>query len=771
VTSARTSTAVPPEQTVSSAEGLILAGNPNVGKSVIFGLVTGRYVTVSNYPGTTVEVTRGHASPGGATIPVTDTPGINTLIPQSEDEQVTRDILLEDAAPIVQVGDEKNLPRTLLLALQLAEAGRRFVLCLNMADEAEGLGISTDIEGLSARLGVEVIRTVATHRRGTARILPAAARARSSGFRVTYDPRIETAISGIEPLLPDSGLSRRSLALMLLAGDASLTLWLRQWLLEEKIARIEEIRLDLARQFPRSLPWMINAQRLRSARALASEVTRARPHAAGRLAEILGAATMHSLWGVPVLLAVLCAMYLFVGVFGAGIAVEFLESTLFGKELASLQLEISPDGVATTFAASQGRERQFRVPPARPGAAPRVVEVLLVKRDGQMAKDGQPRWEPLRGETVQVFTGESGRAAYSTAGEVAPGVYRALVPEGASRIDLRSWTGWVNPVLYRFFRAHSPWMVLTDFVAGPYGIVTMGATYAVAIILPIVVTFFLAFSFLEDSGYLPRLAVMVNRLFNVMGLNGKAVLPMVLGLGCATMATLTTRILETKKERLIVILLLALGVPCSAQLGVILGMLAGLSWKAALVWTVMVAGVIVLVGFAASKVIPGRGSDFILEIPPLRVPAIGNIVIKTLARVEWYAKEAIPLFLLGTVILFAADRTGALALAERALSPLISGLLDLPSRASEAFIIGFLRRDFGSAGLYRLAEEGLLDPTQILVSLVTVTLFIPCIANFFMIVKEKGVKVALLVAGFIFPFAVTVGGALNFTLRSLGVSL
>jgi ferrous iron transport protein B len=134
-------------------------------------------------------------------------------------------------------------------------------------------------------------------------------------------------------------------------------------------------------------------------------------------------------------------------------------------------------------------------------------------------------------------------------------------------------------------------------------------------------------------------------------------------------------------------------------------------------------------------------------------------------------KEAVPLFLLGTVLLFLADRTGVLLWLEAAVSPVVTGVLSLPSRASEAFIIGFLRRDFGSAGLYALAQDGLLDPVQIVVSLVTVTLFIPCVANFFMIVKERGMKVALLVAAFIFPFAVLVGGVLNFGLRAFKVAL
>src|SRR3989337_347226 len=119
-----------------------------------------------------------------------------------------------------------------------------------------------------------------------------------------------------------------------------------------------------------------------------------------------------------------------------------------------------------------------------------------------------------------------------------------------------------------------PWPIIREFLVGPYGMISMALSYAVAIVLPIVGTFFLGFGILEDSGYLPRLAVMVDRIFKKIGCNGKAVLPMILGLGCDTMATLTTRILETRKERVIVTLLLALGIPCSAQLGVILGMLS-----------------------------------------------------------------------------------------------------------------------------------------------------------------------------------------------------
>jgi ferrous iron transport protein B len=299
----------------------------------------------------------------------------------------------------------------------------------------------------------------------------------------------------------------------------------------------------------------------------------------------------------------------------------------------------------------------------------------------------------------------------------------------------------------------------------------MGLTYALAIVMPIVATFFLAFGFLEDSGYLPRLAIMANRIFRVVGLNGKAVLPMVLGLGCGTMATLTARMLETKKERILVTLLLALGIPCSAQIGVMVGMFAGISFIAVLIWMGVMAGSMILVGLLANRVLPGEKADFILEIPPLRVPTLKNLLVKTLARMEWFLWEAVPLFLFGTAFLFALDQLGFLVVLQKWAEPIVTGFLGLPVKATEAFLLGFLRRDYGAAGLFVLAQEGKLDGTQIVVSLATLTLFIPCLANFFMIIKERGWWQALAMAGFIFPFAILVGGGLNYLLRAWGVSL
>jgi len=647
----------------SSLHKVLLIGNPNVGKSALFGLLTGTYVTVSNYPGTTVEVTYGNAVLNNVRTLVIDTPGVNSLVPMSEDEKVTRDMLLSDRADVVvQVADAKNLRRGLLITLQLAEMAVPFILDLNMDDEARSRGIIIDQEKLSQLLGVEVVKTVAIRRSGIDKLLKGVQHPRPSPVEVRYDKTIEGGIRDIEVLLPEANISRRAIALMVLSGDESLKGWLHANLQDHIVTDIEKIREATQSKFNNSLGYLINQRRMKKADEILGQVLSL--HEAGKgsaMAFNIGKWSMHPVYGLPILFAVLYAVYQFVGVFGAGVAVNFLEKTVFGEYL--------------------------------------------------------------------------------------------------------------NPWSTKIVNAVLPIPFLQELIIGDYGLVTMALTYAIAIVLPIVGFFFIAFSFLEDSGYLPRLAVMVNKVFKIMGLNGKAVLPMILGLGCDTMATLTTRILETKKERILVTLLLALGVPCSAQLGVILGLVAGLSGLATFIWLGTLVAMMLLVGYLAAKIIPGEPSDFVLELPPIRVPQMSNILIKTLARVQWYLKEAVPLFILGTFILFVGHKVGALEAIQKLTDPIVVGFLGLPSRASEAFVIGFLRRDYGAAGLFMLAKEGLLDPVQIVVSLTVMTLFVPCIANFFMMVKERGMKTALYMAAFIFPFAFGVGGALNWILRTFNVSL
>lgn len=308
---------------------------------------------------------------------------------------------------------------------------------------------------------------------------------------------------------------------------------------------------------------------------------------------------------------------------------------------------------------------------------------------------------------------------------------------------------------------------LQDLLVGPYGLVSMALTYSLALILPVVTTFFLAFGVLEDSGYFPRLSVMANRSFTRMGLSGQAVLPMILGLSCDTMATVTTRVLETRKERVLATLLLALGVPCSAQLAVLLAMSAAISPWVTLSVLGIVALQMLIVGRVASMLLPGRTPPFLAELPPLRWPRAGNVIAKTWLRLRWYLTEVVPLFVIGTLVLFGLHRVGALDWLSAALQPVVAGLLGLPAAASDAFVMGFFRRDYGAAGLYQLQRGGGLDTLQVLVSLVVMTLFVPCVANSLVIAKERGVRTAAAILAFVIPYAVLVGTVLNVALRPL----
>ena len=693
---------------------ILLVGNPNVGKSVLFGVLTGRYVQVSNYPGTTIEVTRGVVTGLQRETALIDTPGTNHLIPMSEDERVTRDLLLEEpAAPVVQVGDAKNLRRTLALTLELGLMGRSTVLALNMMDEARSRGVKIDTGLLARRLGVPVVETVAIRRQGIRGLRASLAAAGRPKLPVLYPEPIERAIESIVARLRgETSIDPRFLAVLILSGDRTAIPWLRSTFGEETIEACEEIRLDLTRRIQGSIAQMIQTSNLEAVDALIEEcyIPSATPRGGWR--HRVGGWSIHPVRGFAVLAVVLAATFWFVGLFGAGTLVDLLETGLFGQVLSPLAIE-AVDAVLP-FPHVHAREE---------------IEVAL-----------EIPLTPVHGiDTGIGWTRTVATPEYEVTGELT-GLQKLL----------------------RF---------LHDLLVGPYGVFTMAIAYGFAIVLPIVATFFLLFSILEDTGYLPRLAVMVNDFFRIFGLNGRAVLPMVLGLGCDTMATLTTRILDTRKQRLIVTLLLALGVPCSAQLGVLLAMLASVSFLDAILWLVVISGVMMAVGWLASKAIPGDSSDFLLEIPPIRTPVLGNIVVKTLARIEWYLREVIPLFILGTLLLFGLDRTGALPALERFASPIVEGWLGLPARTTEAFLVGFLRRDYGAVFLLQAATgpDRILDSVQVLVSMVVITLFVPCIAHVFVIAKEHGARIALAMVLFIFPFAFLVGGVLLRVLRFAGM--
>ncbi|HHX73414.1 MAG TPA: ferrous iron transport protein B [Firmicutes bacterium] len=611
-----------------------LVGNPNVGKSVLFYHLTGNYAVVSNYPGTTVEVSQGRANLSGRTCIVYDTPGMYSFSPASEEEAVTRRLLWEVRPDlVVHVADAKNLPRMLPLTLELLAAGFTVILVLNMMDEAEKLGVRIRRAELSRRLGIPVLE---------------AAFARGRGL---------TAL-------------RREMALCLLKGEAGGHVW-REHPLAVKAGRcltgtypftaaaVARLYLEQDREIQAAVAAAENRKvladclapyaselagrnagffafwRYREAEKLLDGVFHSgNEKGAGGLADKL---TLHPLGGLLLGAVVIYGgLFLFVGRFGAGYLVDLIEGQLLGEIIL-------------------------------PGLTDRLSALIT-----------------------------------------SPSVLALLT--------------------------------------GEFGLVTLGVRYAVGIVMPIVGTYFFFFALLEDSGYLPRLAYWADACLKKLGLGGRAVIPLALGFGCGTMAVLVTRVLESRRERLIATFLLALAVPCSAQLGLIMALLSRETY-ALLLWAAVVGGMFLLAGGMLNLLLPGQPARFLLELPPLRRPALQAILQKTMARMRWYFAEVIPVFFAVSLVLWLLQQTGYLAVITSGLAPFL-GRMGLPPALGRIFITGFFRRDYGAAGLFDLYREGVLTTGQLLVAAVVLSLFLPCLAQLAMMIRERGVVASgLIVCG------------------------
>ncbi|MEO0290468.1 MAG: ferrous iron transport protein B [candidate division WOR-3 bacterium] len=632
----------------SAVKKIVIVGNPNVGKSVIFNHLTGKYVTVSNYPGTTVEISGGFLK-GNKDVYVIDSPGVQSLMPRTEDERVTLRILLEENPDIViLVADSKNLKRALVLLYQVSLFKFKTVLVLNMTDEAKLRGIEIDEKKLSNELKIPVVKTVAIHGKGIRELFLNLEKASVPYFSFKPDKKITEIFKKIDKKLEGMIEKKEGIIHLFLARFEDIENLLKSKLKEEDYNYILKIRENFENSLYEPVEFYIISDINKNIEKIVSLVMKKGEVIYKNIvSDLLHNFMIHPVGGFIFIVITLYLLHLFVGVFGAGFLVDLLENKLFGE----------------------------------------IINPFLIK------------------------------------------LFNLL------------------PV---------PFLIKALFV-GEFGIFTMALTYGFAIIFPVVLTFFIAFGILEDSGYFPRLAFLLNNFFKKIGLSGRAILPLILGLGCDTMATITTRTLETKKEKIIVTLLLALAVPCSAQMGVIFALMSGISFSALIIWGVTIFISMIIVGFFSSQVIRGEKSFFIMEIPPLRIPSLRNIFYKTIARVEWYLKEVIPIFIIGTFLLFILDLSHILNFLEELFRPVVTSLLGLPKESAIGFIMGFLRRDYGAAGFLMLKEKGLLSATQVIVSTVTITLFMPCIANFLVIVKERGLKVAFYISVFVIIYAITAG--------------
>lgn len=745
---------------------IALVGNPNVGKSVLFELFTGKYVTVSNYPGTTVEVSKGMYAGSNNTIEVIDTPGANSLISLSEDERVARDILLRDEEKkIIQVIDSKNLHRGLMITTQLAEMGLPISIGLNMWDETLDRGMSINTDKLQEILGVDLVKTIATQKYGINALRNSVNSVRVPKTSIYYGEAIEEGIKRIEELLPDNLVVRkRAIAIMLLSSDEDLeeTLNLDNQVLET----VRRIRNEVQSQYGHPLSYMIIRKRSEYVHDLLKGVV-----GSGKKEEKAGTVSRNIFFYL-----IMPLVSFFIGLKIMDLMMFMASSYITSSEQMSWILRLAGGGVSVGCYSFYLFSREYKTNrkitdilgslTMHPALAwPMLIVVLwgIYKIVGQFGA----------GDCVDFIESK----IFGSSLEMSGGFnFRVFIPFTDieyvfTHVNFQGINYYLGLLSQKFMSPDNFFFQL--FLGEEAGLIQVGVTYSIAIILPIVGFFFISFGFMEDSGYLPRLAVMVNKLFKVIGLNGKAVLPMVLGLGCDTMATLTTRILDTKKERIISTLLLALAVPCSAQLGVIAGILGSVSGIHLAIYFIAIFSQMLLVGYLSSKLLKGTTSDFLMEMPPFRRPKLKNILLKTYYRTKWFLKEAVPLFVIGTFALFILTKLGILRYIEIAARPVVKHFLGLPIETTSGFILGFLRRDYAVVSIFKALEEKagnlMIDPNQLIVALVVITLFVPCLANFFVMIKERGVKTGFLMLAFILPFAFLVGGILRYILQWLSI--
>ena len=631
---------------------IMLVGAPNVGKSMIFNYLTGMYVTVSNYPGTTVDVSRGKMILDGETFEVVDTPGIYSLIPMTEEERVTRELIC-DGKPklIIHVVDAKHIRRMINLTLELLDGDFPVIVDLNVIDEAEKLGMSIDAVKLSEALGVPVVKTSAIHRLGLSRLRH---EIRSYQFRRLYrtgfSSKLEERIAAIGDAIHSPkryGMSSRLIATMLLQGDAATGLLVRS---EVRLAEITRMLEDEAGVSEQKLAFRLLTERQAKVDRILEPCMSLRQVKADVLTETVGRMTREPLTGIPILLFVLYfGLYVFVGRFGAGVLVEYFDKVIFGNYLL--------------------------------------------------------------------------------------------------------------PILGKWVTAVFPTEAVQTLLMGEFGIFSLGLRYAIAIILPVVGTFFLAFSLLEDSGYLPRLAMLLNGVCRLFGLNGRAVIPLSLGFGCGTMAVMVTRTLESKRERLLATFLLSLAIPCSAQFGIILALLSR-NIPSLLLWCLVLTTVFFTTGVLGNRVLPGIQSVFYMELPPIRLPRPKNVIVKAYSRMVWYMREIIPVFLCVSLVLWLAERQGWIKVIANRFEPILS-LIGLPRELALTFLLGFFRRDYGAAGLYELTMSGVLSAKQLLVAAIALTLFLPCVAQLVVMVKERGVVASMLMLSLIAVLAFSISWLVN----------
>lgn len=634
---------------------IALAGNANVGKSVIFNQLTGLHQHVGNWPGKTVERAEGTLTYENYEIDVIDLPGIYSLSTYSIEEIISREfIAIEQPDVIINVVDAGSLERNLAFTIQLLELEPRIVISLNQIDTAEEKGVVINPQVLSEYLGVPVIPTIAIKGVGLTNLVAEAIKS-SKGDKakpLKYGAEIEARIEKIKTQLDlETPYPKRWVALKLIEGDEKIEQIVYsknpeiKKLVDNEVNGIEEIH-------GHEISSVIASERYSIASNIAHKSTKyVTPKVT--LKDKIEDISSHPILGYLVMITSI--LTIFYGIFSFG------------------------DGLAG------------------------VLDIFF-----SYLKD----------------------------------IYFNNL--GTGRITAFIWDA-----------------VIEGFIGGA------------VVALPYIGPFYLVLSFLEDSGYLARVAYLMDSAMHTIGLHGKGFIPVMLGFGCNVPAILGCRIMESEREQLLCGFIASL-VPCAARSIVIMGLVAayvGFRW--ALLLYLIDFLLIFLLGRIAYKIAPDEPIGLIMEMPSFRLPSLKTSAQRTWFRLKHFVYEAFPVIIAGNFVIQIAAIFGLLSIIEGIMSPITVSWLGLPSAAGVVLIFGVLRKELTLILLGALMGttdfSTILSPVQMFVFAFVVMVYVPCVATIAALVKEFGYKRALLISGVEVGVAVVLGGIILRILLLLGL--
>ncbi len=626
---------------------IALAGNTNVGKSVIFNYLTGLHQHIGNWPGKTVEKAEGTLHFKGYTIDIIDLPGIYSLSTFSIEEQITRRyIAIEKPDVVINVVDASILERNLYFTLQLIELGIPIVLALNQIDMAKKKGIEINIEKLEKILGIPVIPTIAIKGIGLFKLLEKAIEVAEKNetpkIVIRYGKEIEERIAKLVKMLEgiDYWYPPRYTAIKLLEGDEEIEKEIKR-INPEIVTIAKELSKEIENLHGHSCSTVITAERYEIASCITREVQKIVSPIRPRFEEYLHNITTHKIAGYIIMALSFLTIFHFIFTIG-GYVSEFLNEFFYAMELI-------------------------------------FYEFLGIEIIGKLL-----------------------------------------------------------------------WSIMEGIIAG------------ITIAIPYIIPFYIILYFLEDSGYLSRIAFLMDNIMHKIGLHGKAIIPMILGYGCNVPACLGCRIMETERERLIAVFVTTI-VPCAARTVIILGLVGkylGIDYALALYIFNLI--IIFILGRLAFKTLPGEPTALIMEMHDYRWPHLRTVLKQTWFRVLEFIKIAFPLIIIGSFILKLMEVFDMLEPIALVLSPITVTWLGLPLITGITLIFGILRKELTLIMLAVLlgTEEfaEVLSPIQMIVFTVVTMFYIPCISTIAALIKEIGWKKALIITIFEIIFAITIGG-------------